>query len=258
MRQPPTRSWIGCGPICRGGDRPAQGWRMQSGAVHAAAGATGRIRTTRPLERAEEADHVHLVGQRGAGSALRRLREAADPHRRRATGALPDHLAVEAAHHSVTVDLHVDFGWQQNCLRPSMRVNRPQCARVPYSAESLVRVEASWYGRTLRAIPEVLSQVGYQQADHGESLLTSHHCCLGAAEGARPGWVGSSAGALSGLLDSWAEASTAHAARIGDHSYGMHLAAVGFAEMEEHNAAALAAVYPTGGGSARCDGVDVS
>ncbi len=37
---------------------------MQSGAVHAAAGATGRIRTTRPLERAEEADHVHLVGQR--------------------------------------------------------------------------------------------------------------------------------------------------------------------------------------------------
>lgn len=46
---------------------------MQSGAVHAAAGATGRIRTTRPLERAEEADHVHLVGQRGAGSALRRL-----------------------------------------------------------------------------------------------------------------------------------------------------------------------------------------
>lgn len=64
-----------------------------------------------------------------------------------------------------------------------MRVNRPQCARVPYSAESLVRVEASWYGRTLRAIPEVLSQVGYQQADHGESLLTSHHCCLGAAEG---------------------------------------------------------------------------
>ncbi|WP_202582173.1 hypothetical protein [Mycobacterium tuberculosis] len=139
-----------------------------------------------------------------------------------------------------------------------MRVNRPQCARVPYSAESLVRVEASWYGRTLRAIPEVLSQVGYQQADHGESLLTSHHCCLGAAEGARPGWVGSSAGALSGLLDSWAEASTAHAARIGDHAYGMHLAAVGFAEMEEHNAAALAAVYPTGGGSARCDGVDVS
>lgn len=59
-------------------------------------------------------------------------------------------------------------------------------------------------------------------------------------------------------IASWAEASTAHAARIGDHSYGMHLAAVGFAEMEEHNAAALAAVYPTGGGSARCDGVDVS
>lgn len=72
-----------------------------------------------------------------------------------------------------------------------MRVNRPQCARVPYSAESLVRVEASWYGRTLRAIPEVLSQVGYQQADHGESLLTSHHCCLGAAEGKGRGRDGS-------------------------------------------------------------------
>ncbi|CCK59007.1 Conserved protein of unknown function [Mycobacterium canettii CIPT 140070010] len=110
----------------------------------------------------------------------------------------------------------------------------------------------------MRAIPEVLSRVGYQLADHGESLLTSHHRCHGAAEGARSRWVGSSAGALSGLLESWAQASTAHAARIGDHSYGMHLAAAGFAEMEDHNAAALAAVYPTGGGSARYDGVDVS
>ncbi|MCV6987120.1 hypothetical protein H7H78_17390 [Mycobacterium shinjukuense] len=110
----------------------------------------------------------------------------------------------------------------------------------------------------MRAIPEVLSQVGYELADHGESLLTSHHFCLGAAEGAQSGWVGSSAGALSGLLDSWAEASTAHADRFGDHSYGMYLAAVGFAEMEERNAAALAAVYPAGGGTARCDGVDVS
>lgn len=139
-----------------------------------------------------------------------------------------------------------------------MRVNRPQRSAIPTRFHTNQTFGGVWHTSTLRAIPEVLSQVGYQQADHGESLLTSHHCCLGAAEGARPGWVGSSAGALSGLLDSWAEASTAHAARIGDHSYGMHLAAVGFAEMEEHNAAALAAVYPTGGGSARCDGVDVS
>jgi hypothetical protein len=104
---------------------------------------------------------------------------------------------------------------------------------------------------TVRAIPEALYQVGYQLANHGESLLALQHSCHGAAEGAQSGWVGSSAGALSGLLDSWFMASDAHAERIGEHSCGMHLAAVGFAQMEERNAAALQEVGEAVGGESR-------
>ncbi|ETW26195.1 hypothetical protein [Mycobacterium gastri] len=111
---------------------------------------------------------------------------------------------------------------------------------------------------TLRVVPEVLTRVGYALANHGESLLVLHQSCHGAAEGARSGWVGSSAGALSGLLGSWETVSATHADRFGEHSCGMHLAAVGFAEMDQSNAAALAAVRAQAGSNGRFDGVDVS
>lgn len=92
----------------------------------------------------------------------------------------------------------------------------------------------------LRAIPDSLSQLGNELANHGESLLALQRSCHAAAEEARPGWIGSSAQALSGLLDRWAAASTSHIGRFGAHSCGMQYAAAGFSEMEQHNAAALA------------------
>jgi hypothetical protein len=89
----------------------------------------------------------------------------------------------------------------------------------------------------LRVIPDALSGVGNALAGHGESLLALQQSCHSAAEGARPGWVGSSAVALSGLLDRWAVASTTHIGRFGEHACGMHFAAAGFSAMERGNAA---------------------
>ena len=103
----------------------------------------------------------------------------------------------------------------------------------------------------LRAIPDVLSHVGNELANHGESLLALQQSCHGEAEGAQSGWVGASAGALSGLLARWATASTTHIGRFGEHSSRMHFAAVEFTEMERRNAAALAEVGEAAGGEIR-------
>jgi hypothetical protein len=94
----------------------------------------------------------------------------------------------------------------------------------------------------LRVNPDVLSHVGNELANHGETLLALQQSCHAAAEGAHSGWVGSSAGALSGLLDRWATVSSTHMGRFGDHSCGMHFAAVEFTEMENRGATAVAKV----------------
>lgn len=91
----------------------------------------------------------------------------------------------------------------------------------------------------LRAFSDALCDMGNRLAGHGEALLDLQRSCQNAAEGARSGWVGSSAGALSGLLDRWATASAAHVGRFGEHSCGMHFAAAGLTEMEQTNAASL-------------------
>jgi uncharacterized protein YukE len=92
----------------------------------------------------------------------------------------------------------------------------------------------------LRATPDSLTRIGNELADHGESLLALQQSCHGAAEDAQPGWVGSSAHALSALLDRWAMNSSAHIARFGEHSCGMQYAAAEFRQMEQRNTAALA------------------
>ncbi|SOJ56855.1 hypothetical protein MSIMFB_04332 [Mycobacterium simulans] len=102
----------------------------------------------------------------------------------------------------------------------------------------------------LRAIPELLCHVGNELANHGESLLAVQQSCHSEAAGARSGWVGSSAGALLGLLDRWATDSITHIGRFGEHSRGMHFAAAGFAALEQRHAAALAQIA-TDGGAAR-------
>ncbi|MCV7196382.1 hypothetical protein [Mycobacterium angelicum] len=91
----------------------------------------------------------------------------------------------------------------------------------------------------LRAFSDALCDMGNRLAGHGESLLALQRSCQDAAEGAQSGWVGSSAGALTGLLDRWATASAAHVGRFGEHSCGMHFAAAGLTEMEQTNAASL-------------------
>lgn len=92
----------------------------------------------------------------------------------------------------------------------------------------------------LRSTPDSLARIGNELAEHGESLLALQQSCHGAAEDARRGWVGSSAHALSELLDRWTLNSTTHIARFGEHSCGMHFAATEFRQMEQRNAAALA------------------
>ncbi|WP_242657804.1 hypothetical protein [Mycobacterium kubicae] len=91
----------------------------------------------------------------------------------------------------------------------------------------------------LRAAPDVLSQVGVQLANHGETLLALQRSCREAADAARPGWIGSSAGALAGLLERWGATAIAHIGRFGEHACGMHLAATGLTEMDQRNAASL-------------------
>jgi uncharacterized protein YukE len=92
----------------------------------------------------------------------------------------------------------------------------------------------------LRAIPDSLSRLGNELANHGETLLALQRSCHCATEDAHSGWVGSSAQALTELLDRWATASTTHIGRFGEHSCGLHFAAAGFRHMEQRNAAALA------------------
>lgn len=91
----------------------------------------------------------------------------------------------------------------------------------------------------LRAVPDLLSELGIALSDHGRSLLVLHQSFRSDVDDAQPGWVGSSAGELPGLLERWSAASTSHARRVDEHSSGMHLAAAELAEMDQHNATAL-------------------
>lgn len=91
----------------------------------------------------------------------------------------------------------------------------------------------------LRVIPELLGQVGAALERTGLSLFAVQQACHREADGAWSGWVGSSAHALSGVLDSWAAASTIQINRFGEHSCGMHYAAAEYTELEQRNATTL-------------------
>lgn len=93
--------------------------------------------------------------------------------------------------------------------------------------------------RELRANPDVLSHVGNQLADHGLSLLAVQQLCQDDADSAQRGWVGSSAAALTGLLDRWAAAGASHLDRIAEYAGGMRTAAAACAELDRRNAASL-------------------
>lgn len=93
--------------------------------------------------------------------------------------------------------------------------------------------------KELRAIPDVLSHLGTELANHGQALLDVQRSCHRDVDSAQQGWVGASAKALSELSDRWAAASAGHLARLSAHADCMRFAAAGFSEMERSNAASL-------------------
>jgi len=103
----------------------------------------------------------------------------------------------------------------------------------------------------LRVVPDALSRVGHEMADHGKSLGALQRACRGEVQQAQQGWVGSSSGALSELLDSWSRTSTAHVGRFGTHADEIHSAAAAFAYLEQRNAMALAALGRPSDGEGR-------
>jgi uncharacterized protein YukE len=105
----------------------------------------------------------------------------------------------------------------------------------------------------LRVNPTALSQAGNDVANHGEDLLARQQASHGAAASAQSGWVGSSARALSNLLDGWETTTDAHFRRFGKHSTDMHFAAVDFADTEDRNTEALRRVGEAAGGESPRD-----
>lgn len=91
----------------------------------------------------------------------------------------------------------------------------------------------------LRAIPDVLFYVSTELTNHARVLHGVQRSCDRDVDGAQSGWVGSSGAALSELLNRWAAAGSGHLARLDEHAGGIRSAAVGLAEMEQGNAAAL-------------------
>ena len=91
----------------------------------------------------------------------------------------------------------------------------------------------------LRVTPDLLGQVGNSLEHTGLSMLEVQQQCHRDADSAGAGWVGSSAHALAGLLDSWAAASTVQINRFGEHSCGMHCAAAEYSDLERRNTTAM-------------------
>jgi uncharacterized protein YukE len=100
----------------------------------------------------------------------------------------------------------------------------------------------------LRVDPTALSHAGNEVANHGEDLRARQQSCHGEAASAHYGWVGSSAGALSNLLDGWETTSDAHFRRFGKHSTDMHFVAADFADTEARNTEAVRRVGEAAGG----------
>ncbi|HEX7321871.1 MAG TPA: WXG100 family type VII secretion target [Mycobacterium sp.] len=86
-----------------------------------------------------------------------------------------------------------------------------------------------------RVNPETLTSAANEISNHGETLHALHQSCHNTAVEAHAGWVGSSAGALSGLLDGWEATSTAHLQRVGAQSSDMRAATAEFYFMEQRH-----------------------
>jgi hypothetical protein len=81
----------------------------------------------------------------------------------------------------------------------------------------------------------------------GETLIGIHQASHGELENAQHGWVGSSSGALTAMLENWSSVAIDHTARFVNHATGLHTSASCFAEMTDEHVAALAAASPKPG-----------
>lgn len=79
---------------------------------------------------------------------------------------------------------------------------------------------------------------------HGEALIGVHHASYSDSANAQGGWVGSSSGALTGMLDDWSTVAVNHTGQFVHHVDTLHTSASTFAEAVRNHADALAAVTP--------------
>jgi uncharacterized protein YukE len=89
---------------------------------------------------------------------------------------------------------------------------------------------------------EALAGSASQVSGQAEDLALAHLASDNRIEAAQPGWVGSSASALSIKAAAWSETSRALLSRVGGHAMALHSEAIAFATMERESAEKLRAV----------------
>jgi uncharacterized protein YukE len=99
-------------------------------------------------------------------------------------------------------------------------------------------------GGKLRLDLEALAHSAAHVTGQGEDLATAHVSSDNRMAAAQPGWVGSSALALSTKTATWLEDSRRLLTRIGEHALSMHTDGIDFAATERDNAEKLRAVQP--------------
>jgi uncharacterized protein YukE len=89
---------------------------------------------------------------------------------------------------------------------------------------------------------EALAGSASQVSGQLEDLALAHLASDNRIEAAQPGWVGSSASALSIKAAAWSETSRALLTRVGAHAMALHSDGIAFAAMERESAERLRAV----------------
>ena len=96
----------------------------------------------------------------------------------------------------------------------------------------------------LNATPAALYQASGDVQTQGETLIGVHEASYRESENAQGGWVGSSSGALTGLLAHWSTVGVDHGKKFGHHVNTLHTSASCFTEMTNNHVEAIEAVYP--------------
>ncbi|MEE6136669.1 WXG100 family type VII secretion target [Mycobacterium sp. 050128] len=99
------------------------------------------------------------------------------------------------------------------------------------------------FGENLDVVPGLVFHAATEGRGQHEELAVTYASTQSQGWDAEGGWVGSSAVALSGLLDRWQSDATQHHAMLNHHHEGLDAAASGFVDMERDNAQQLSRVY---------------